>query len=379
VKRGPILLVALLVTLGVGFLVAVIANSGDDGGGGTHSVALPSVHGTTAPTDYRLVYTVTTPDGVVSEEHVVHRPFEAYVVNRDADGKVTAERWSGLGKLITRSQGAPAVEIDSAVAAAASDLRPDRFLDQLAEAKKVVIHDDESIDISGRTCHPFTEAGRIGAKGTGADPSQVSQVPVAISRCVDAQGLVLEERWTTQDGTLVLTKRARELDLGQDVPAIHPPRAQPLPDGQGNGAIHEVDRDQAPPFQQAFSLDAPKGFTFVGRYAVVPARVATDPSTTSAGTATDVAIYTDVWRHGPDLLMLDQGATKGEPPPFDSTTRIGTVDLGRLGTAELAVDLRGAEVRITLPAHGFLRLSGTLPLDQLTRLAGQIQPHPEAP
>lgn len=378
-KRGPVVLVVLLVLIGIGALAVVVAGSSGGDDGGSHSVTLPAVHGTDPPTDYRLVYSVTTPDGVVSEEHVVHRPFDAHVVNRDADGKVTAERWSSIGKLITRSQGAPAVEIDSAVAAAASDLRPERFLTQLSEAKKVVTHDDQSIDISGRSCHPFTEAGQVGAKGAGSDPSQVSQVPVAIARCVDAQGLVLEERWTTQDGTLVLTKRAQELDLGKDVPAIHPPKAQRLPDGQGNGAIHEVDRDQVPPFQQAFSLAAPTGFTFVGRYAVVPARVATDASTASAATATDVAIYTDVWRRGPDLLMLDQGATKGEPPPFDSTTRVGTVDLGHLGTAELAVDLRGAEVRLTLPGNGFLRLTGTIPVDQLTQLAARIQPSPEAP
>jgi hypothetical protein len=378
VNRGTLVLVALLVALGVGALVAIVAASrGDDGG--SRPAALPPVHGTTPPTDYRLVYSVTTPDGVVSEEHVVHRPFDAYVANRDADGKVTAERWSSIGRLITRSQGAPAVEIDSAVAAAASDLRPERFVAQLADAKKVVTHEDQSIDVGGRSCHPFTEAGHVGATGSGSDPGQVSQVPVAIARCVDAQGLVLEERWTTKDGTLVLTKRAQELELGADVPAIHPPKAQPLPDGQGNGAIHEVPRDQAPPFQQAFSLAAPDGFRFVGRYAVVPARAATGPSTGATGATTDVAIYTDVWRHGPDLLMLDQGATKGEPPPFDSTTRVGTVDLGALGTAELAVDLRGAEVRLTLPGNGFLRLSGTIPVDQLTRLAAQIQLVSEAP
>jgi hypothetical protein len=248
------------------------------------------------------------------------------------------------------------------------------------DAKKAIRHND-SKEIGGRGCRIDVEASEIAtADDSGATSTSTPEtVPVIVGRCIDQQGLVLEEQWTTKEGVRVLTKRAVELELGDDVPAVHVPKADPLSTAQGNGAIHEVGADQAPPFQEAWHLDVPEGFTFVGRYAVVPARLELGGS--GAGGAAgqpDVALYTDVWRRGADVLLLDQGATRGGPAPFDATTRIGTVDLGPLGQGELAVDLRSAEVRFTRPGNGFVRLSGTIPLDELAHLATQLQVLQEA-
>lgn len=359
--RVRAVLVGLATVAVVVAIIVAISVGGDSGsGGGGGSAQLPAVDGERPPTDYRIVYRLTTPDAVTEEELVVHRPFGAHVINRDGDGAVTAERWSSLGRLVTRSQGAEAVRIDTAVATSASDLRPERFAGPLIEAKKATRAATES-SVGGRRCRTVTETSTV--------PSASGDtLPVTIDRCVDAVGLVLEERWTTQAGDVVLTKRARVLELGDDVPELDVPDAAPLSDAAGNGAVREVGADEPPPFAETFALEVPDDFTFVGRYAVVPARFS---SGVPGGEVppTDVALYTDVWRRGPDVVLLDQGATKGEPAPFNPNTRIGTVDLGPLGQGELGVDLRGGEVRLTRPDSGFVRLSGTIPLDELIALA----------
>lgn len=344
---------ALIVAIGVG------GGSGSGAGAGG-SGRLPAVEGRRPPTHYRIVYQVATEEAFTEEEHVVHRPFGAYVVNRDADGRVTAERWSSLGRLVTRSQGADAVRIDTAVAPSASDLRPERFADALVDAQKATRSEVES-RIGGRACRTVAETDTV--PNTSGDT-----LPVTIERCVDVLGLVLQERWTTQAGDVVLTKRARVLELGDDVPEIEVPDAERLADAQGNGAVREVDADEPPPFQEVFALDVPADFAFVGRYAVVPARFSSGVPGAEVP-STDIALYTDVWQRGPDVLLLDQGATKGESPPFDPQIRIGTVDLGSLGQGEIGVDLRSGEVRLTRPDDGFVRLSGTIPLDELVTLA----------
>lgn len=368
--RGTPVLVAVAAIAVVGLAVVAIGR-GSDSGGGTSS-GLPAAKGTTPPMDYRIVYRVTTPDSIGTEEHVVHRPFDAEIVARDDHGKVTAERWSTLGRLVTRSQGAPAVRIDTAIAPAASDVRPERFDAQLAEADKVVLHDDEPLQVGGRACHLANEAGTVSTADSGPlQAGDTGSVPTLVSRCVDAQGLVLEERWTTADGQRVLTKQAQELQIGDDVPAIKVPDADPFPDAQGNGSVRKVDRDAPPPFLESWELPDPEGFTFVGRYAVVPARLGSSADAIPAGA--EIALYTDVWRRGPDVVLLDQGASKGGVVPFDPDARIGDVDLGPIGKAELAVDVRSAEIRLTRPDGGFARLSGTVSVDDLAKLAGTLR------
>jgi hypothetical protein len=181
---------------------------------------------------------------------------------------------------------------------------------------------------------------------------------------------VLEERWVTKGGETVLTKRAIELEVGHDVPALHVPKAEPLSAAQGNGAVKEVPRDQAPPFAEVFHLDTPKGWTFVGRYAVQPARL--NPAGGGIPDDLRVALYTDVWRRGPDLLLLDQGATTATAPPFDAKSALGPLLLKGLGDATLAVDLRIAEVRFSRADGGFARLAGTIDPKALVDLAGQL-------
>jgi hypothetical protein len=253
---------------------------------------------------------------------------------------------------VTRSAGAPAVRLDTPIAPAADDLRPDLFDAHLAHAGRLL--PEGASEIGGRACRRTSETG-------------VSPDAVVTTRCIDAQGLVLEELWT-QQGDVVRSLRAVELELGQDVPDIDVPDAEPLGLELGNGAVTALDPDEQPPFAEAFRLSPPDAFTYVGRYAVVPPRV----GATAEALAPGVALYTDVWRRGADLLILDQGATTSGPPPFDARSTSEAVELERLGAGELAVDLRIAEVRLTRPDGGFVRVAGTVTPDELLRLAGSL-------
>lgn len=362
-----LLAVTAIVAIGAVVLVAT--------GGGDSDDALPEV-GRGAPTDYRIVYAVTTPDGSSTEEHVVHRPFGAHIETRDADGRITSERWSELGRLTTRSQDAEAVRIDTAIAPAASDLRPDLFTGPMTELKRLKAAG--STDVGGRPCQRSIEADKVATAGEDDQTlGQTGSLPVTLNRCVDAQGLVLEERWASPGGRNLLTKRAVELQLGDDVPDIDEPKAQALPIEQGNGSVRKVDADAPVPFLEAFHLATPKGFTFVGRYAVVPARISRTAGDVSGDPG--IALYTDVWRRDGDVLLLDQGATRSGPPPFDSSTKVGPIDITGPGAAELAVDLRLAEVRFTRPDGGFVRLAGTIAPDELVRVASTLTQAQESP
>jgi hypothetical protein len=364
VKRWPIA-VAALVLLSLG--AAVVANLG---GGSAHvgNGALPPVS-QGIPTDYRVLYQVTTPSGIVYEEHIVHRPFDAEVVQRDANQKVTSERWSSLGLLVTRSPGSPAVSLQTAVAPSAGDERPDLFVDPLTKVHRLT--PAGSTVVGGRACTESSQPDRVATDSGNTTLSQAGTLPVVVTSCVDAQGMVLQEQWRAASGDRVLlTKIAVELVIGKGVPALHVPNAQPLPDAQGNGSVHRIDPTQAVPFAETFHLPAPAGYTYLGRWSVVPARISASPGALAADAG--IELYTDVWQRGPDILMLDQGVNKNGAPPFDPRSKLGPIVVPGVGLADLAVDLRLAEVRFTRLAGGFARLSGTLDPAALVRLADTI-------
>jgi hypothetical protein len=352
----------------VALLAAVVLSSlgGDDHHTNDTSGDLPAVgHG--IPSDYRILYSVVTPDGTTSEEHLVHRPFDAQTITRDANGRVTSQRWSSLGRVVTRGLGSGTVRLDTAIALADGDSRPDVLDTALVEVKRLTATGKG--EVGGRPCTKTAQTTKVATAGNGqASISSGGTLPVVITTCVDAQGLVLEQRYTTvASGEPVLTKRALELEVGRHVPDVHVPSARVVPVAQGGGQVRKVATDHAIPFDQRFHLPAPRGWTFVGRYHVVPARLST--SGAPAGGPPGISLYTDVWRRGPDVLLLDQGAQDTGTPPFDATSRLGPITVPGLGSADLAVDTRLAEIRFTLPSGGFARLAGTLAPKDLLALA----------
>lgn len=358
-RRGPALGLALALVLAAG------ACGGDDTGADDDGALPPA--GPEVALRYRATYAVTTPDATTTEEVEVARPLASRIVVRNAEGAVTSERWSAEGLLVTRSAGADAVSLAVALAPAAGDQRLDRTGAALVEAGH--LEAGKVRTVRGRTCTPYAERSALATLPDGADVTDARPVQAVVERCVDTEGIVLEERWSTPEGRRLLTKRIDELATDDDLELdLDAPDAEPLAAEQGNGAVRRVADDEAPPFAERFSLPDPAGFDHRGRFAVVPPRVGTDTPA-----AADLALYTDVWTRGPDLLLLDQGAGRNGATPFAPGTVLGPLTLAGLGPAELAGDLRGLEVRVTRPDGGFVRLAGTVPLDELLRLADELR------
>ena len=342
-------------------LAGLAACGGDDDRGG----GLPAP-GDGPPEAYRIVYEVTTPDGQGREELVVRRPFAASTTERGPDGEATAQRVTALGLLVTTT-GGEATAIETAIAPAAGDLRPERFADRLVEAGR--LEEGEAGEVGGRACRRVVERDTVATDGRTGQPGAGS-FPVVVTRCVDRVGLVLEERIATPGGQAVRTRRAVELEVGDAVGAIDVPDVGPLPVAQGGGSVEELVGPS--PVARTWMIEPPEGFEAVGTFVVEPARLG------GAATAGSLALVTEVWRRGPDLLLLDQGRAGGGATPFDPATEVGPLDLPGVGPAALALDLRLAEVRVAGADGGFVRVAGTLPLDELVAAARTLQPRPAA-
>lgn len=354
-------------------LGATSACSGDDG---TAATTLPPVASDRPAQVYRIVYQVTTPDAATTEELQVRRPFDARVIQRDADGEVSAQRWSTLGAIVTQSRGAEVAGLSVAAATALGDSRLDRVADELIAAGRLT--KGAPAAVGGRSCTYFGERTTAAALPSGADPSltEAERINTVVDRCVDAQGIVLEERWSSPGGERLLTKRATTLQVGGDAELdLDPPDAEPMAAEQGNGSFRPLDQGAVVPFAERFSLPDPEGFRFEGRYLVVPPRVGVPDTPSEVG----LELATDVWVRGADVVLFDQGRGTGGATPFDDRLVWRPITLPELGPAELAGDIRGAEVRLRRPDGGFVRLAGTVPVDELVALAATIRLDGAAP
>ncbi|MDQ2648847.1 MAG: hypothetical protein M3Z03_04780 [Actinomycetota bacterium] len=361
VRRRAIAAVLVLVAL------AVAACGGDDGDSDGRPSGLPTEVGDEPATAYRVVYRLTSPGGSGREVLEVRRPFEAHLRQEGADGEVTAERWSALGAVVTRSADGSFVELSVAAAPALGDQRLDRMVDELEAAEQLTGR--RTATVAGRPCTFVDQRSEVATLPAGADPSvdEAKQITAVVERCVDAEGIVLEERWSSPGGERLLTKRATELATGDDLDLdLELPEAESLPAASGNGSFEPVDPDAPGPLPQQFDLEPGEGFSFVGRFAVQPPRLGAP-----AGDA-GLRVTTDVWRRGPDVLLLDQGVGTGGATPFDEALVWRPLDLPGLGAAQLAGNLTSAEVRIRRPDGGFVRLAGTVPVADLVALAGEI-------
>lgn len=363
VQRGPAVRLRTLSLAALGTAVAVtgVAVVPDLLGGGD---GLPSEVGSEAPLAYAITYRVEAGDTVTTEVLTVERPFRSRLTTHEGgstQGRILSERSSDLGVLAT-SSGGPWGRLVVPPAPASADLRPDVAL--AAAVTAGLVDDLGAGTVGGRACRRYRTATSV-AGGTLLEPLSGEHAEV----CIDAVGLVLSERWEL-DGSVVRTKRAVALSFDDD-PDLVVPAGDEL---DGSGQVERVADDAPSPFPDRFAIGAlPAGFELVGRYAVVPPDLTARPD--EPATAPEVATITDVWRRGADLLILDQGASVG-PDPFPATqagTPVRLADPG-LDDATLVLDLRANEVRIRTEDGGFVRVSATLPPDELVAVARSLAP-----
>lgn len=358
-RRVAMALGAVVALLGGAFLLGPLA--ADRGG----APAPAATGGESEPSvGYAITYRVVHDDGTEVDEHIeVARPF------RSAVRAGETERVSDLGLLATVGGDGQWVRIEVPVAIASGDLRPDAVLAAAVEAGHVEVGDEHRV--AGVTCREHRFGGPV-SSGMLTPVGSVSGEHADV--CLDGRGLVLRERWVVGGRTLrERTAVAIDLRPPGDARFTVPDGARSLSVEAGGGSVVPVAGDHDPGFAERWSIDPPEGFDHVGRWVVLPPSLERrEPGTPRTA---QIALVTDAWQRGGDLVLLDQGATvAGVAPPWDERPVTTRADLDSLGTAEIAWDLRATEVRLVRPDGGFVRVAGTLPPAELVALARTLVP-----
>ena len=317
----------------------------------------------TPPAAYTIDYRTQYADAPPHDERLeVVRPLRSHVT----DG--TIERVSDLGWLATGSAGSAWLRMEVPIAPAVGDIRPLVVLDGAPDG---VFERRGTRTVAGRECQLLRFGGPVSSgvlTPVGTAPGEYADV------CIDADGLVLAETWVI-DGDEVRSRVATAVSEGPVDPDRFslPDHVTELSPDDGGGAVAPVDATADPGFAEYWRPGAvPAGFHPLGRWAVVPPRVG-EMQPPGAGRASDVALITDVWTRGADLLVIDQGATRnGAAAPWDDRPVIDHVELGDLGAASVVWDLRMSEVRVLRPDGGFVRVAGTLRPHDLVDVARHL-------
>ena len=145
-----------------------------------------------------------------------------------------------------------------------------------------------------------------------------------------------------------------------------------LPEKAGGGSVRRVDPASRPPGTFFELSGPPPRFSDHSRYAVVPPQGAT--TTDPARRNSVVAGVSDVFVRGPDIIVVDQGATLGGVPAFPEQPGAAKLDLGAVGSATVLPWLGGNELRVSRPNGHYVRLAGTVPVSELAAVGRDLHP-----
>ncbi len=194
--------------------------------------------------------------------------------------------------------------------------------------------------------------------------------------CISAGGLVLEE-WQVDDDRPIRQRVAVSVDaVAPDLPPLAD--APTLTAGQGGGSVLRVDA-ASEPMGRFFVLDAPpSGFVLRGRYSIVPPQAGlTDANERRRAIASTADVYE---RGGTDVLIVDRGSTLNLERAFLPRPEGRSVDLGPVfGEGELLLSWNGPEVRWANDDGKFVRVFGTLPVDDIVAIARSLRETPGGP
>jgi len=309
---------------------------------------------------------------VSTEILTVRRPFESRLEvrkGRPPGGAVTSTRVSRFGALETDSPTADALRLTVPPTIAASDLRLRASLAQAVRDGRAA--DAGAGEVAGRPCQRYLVGGPVTA---GSLVPYVSGASEQAEICVDLRGILLEERWS-KDGQLLRHRRAvavrqskasrQQFSLGDDLPR---------PDF--DGAVTPVTDTSRLPLG-SWELDAPiDGFSRLGKWTSISPRLGD-----ANGNAFDTdegrqASLHEVWTRGIDVIFIEQGSLLGEGGPLPAHPQAQPVDLGALGSGEAIHDLRLNEARANIPGFGFVRVAGTVPMDEVLSIARRLARQP---
>jgi hypothetical protein len=371
-RRG---LGALRIAAGATLLAAC---GGDSTSGAATSSGAPAQGpqvpvGSAYPASYTIVYQVTQNGTQQWEVVSVQRPFAATDLTYATSAAPHAGDRPASGNMSTADA---LYVVDAKGARLVSARQPgppsgDQFVGaEVAELTRRGLAADlaSSATIAGRACETYRFAGPL----TGAIPALGAQSDHD-DVCIDADGLELSETWTYK-GRVVLQRVAVNVSSsaqpatdtsGPAPPSIAPTSPGPFaatvaPDSQPASFI------TSPPQPEGFQPSGPAvDFRFPDRQ---------NPAQTAAASV----VWTFV--NGARVITVEAGREAGGALPWkDGDTVAEGIVLNGLGPAMTAVRSDGFELRIDLGGGQWVRVHGTVPLDQLVAFGHRLSRAAAAP
>ena len=314
---------------------------------------------------YQVTYRVEEAERVSAERLTVRRPFESRLevfATSDVDGDAeTVEVMTFTRTARVAGGGRVAVAIPPALAAA--DVRIDAIVDDAIEAG--VFEERERRRVLDRECQVY-RTGQTLRLVELVRPADGAHTDV----CIDVSGVVLEEV-DVRDGEIDRRRIAVDLDVSPDLDADDLDAGdRTIPVEQGGGSVREVTPESRPP-GPFLELGASLPLPLEGRFAVVPPQpdAFSDPLKRNER----VGALTDVLRDGLDVVFIERGGTLGGVEVLPEAGAGTPVDVGPLGGGELVLTAYGAEITVDLGGGRYLRVSGTLPVEDLLTVARDLR------
>jgi hypothetical protein len=313
--------------------------------------------------DYRVEERVSGGVRVSTQRVTVRRPFESRVETFDGPPPGHGSAALDIVRLGRSTSGHPNAQplvSDQPPALAAGDLRLDASLASAVHAGTAERR--ERRRVVARVCQVYRTMARL---RTGAFARATRSQYV--DSCVDREGLLLEEVQVVK-GRRDMRAIAVRVDTTPRLSDATFATGAPTADVEhGGGATRRVDPVSSPP-GPFWQLDTPPaGFGLVGRFVVVPPQPQNFSDPLRQGL--QQAAVADVFVRGADAIIVERGGTLQGHDPWQSDPNNAAIDLGAVGRGEVLLTTRGAEVR-ALTGHGhYVRVLGSVPVDQLAAVA----------
>lgn len=336
------------------------------------------------PSVYQVVYRVQDWAGgqlvETTDTITVERPYRGRVEIRTGgapSSKAPRSRTStDFGRISIDGQNADALLVATPPALAAGDLRFDAILADAVAAGRMMPREHRGV--GGRRCRVYRTLEPIAA---GTLTASAATARDYTDNCFAADGLLLEELWVTE-GRVLRRRIATAVDRNPPVAGdIFDAFGTLLDPKQGGGSIRAVDPTSAPPGGPFWgTLAVPNGFTYRGRYAIVPPQREETPEEGPQASPFEgsesrkrVGAVADVWERGIDVLILEQGGAVDNSDVYEVDPGEPTFEVPGLGTGQVVLDGRLNEVRFPLPSGRYVRLLGTLSADTLRGAAMSLR------
>lgn len=379
-------MIKLKILLLCGVVLAAYAGCGRDAPGSASTAGARleidpegSVTDLPEPDRYRIVYEVEQAGMSSTERVTVLRPYASRVESysgRPPGDDLLSVRTSRVGSLATRGQSSSSLLVVPP-SLASGDLRARDALEAAADAGQIERLGTASVE--GRRCTAYRTGGPVGAGYlTPHESHGVQHADV----CVDAIGLVVDERWFEGDDLL---RRRTAVEVETELADLRASDGEFTLEGaaevsaaDGGGTLTSLTSDSRLPegFWEPVDRSGPLArFTHERRWAVISPNVSPQSSVATEQDGRRATIV-DVWRDGIDVVLIEQGATLDGTSPFEPHPTADMIDLGELGEGEAILDLRLSEVRAMTSSASFVRVGGTIHLEDIATIARSLRKQP---